>query len=224
MVAFATATGLHEVPADGGQPKQLTTLASGGSISYAWPCIVPTADAVLFSILDWSRGLQGAKIAAVSRRTGEVRTLVEGAFGAHVLPNGYLVFARANGTLEAVRFDARRLALLGRPTPVLEGVRVEPGGETDVAISRTGSLVYLPASTINRRLMRLTAKDVRRHSWIIPRFLSFLLSLRMRSTSLSECSSLPGLNLWVYDLERGVGVRLTSAGTIDGACLEPRRP
>ena len=215
MVAFATATGLQEVPADGGQPKQLTTLASGGSISYAWPCIVPTADAVLFSILDWSRGLQGAKIAAVSRRTGEVRTLVEGAFGAHLLPNGYLVFARANGTLEAVRFDARRLALLGRPTPVLEGVRVEPGGETDVAISRTGSLVYLPASTINRRLMRVDREGRTTPLLDHTAFFEFP-TLSPDAKHLAVRVFEPsGLNLWVYDLERGVGVRLTSAGTID---------
>jgi Tol biopolymer transport system component len=212
MIAFVTETGLQEVPADGGQPKQLTKLAPGGSITHGWPCIVPTADAVLFSILDWSQGLQGAKVAAVSRRTGEVRTLVEGAFSARVLPSGYLVFARANGTLEAVRFDARRLALLGRPTPVLEGVRVEPGGETDVAISRTGSLVYLPASTINRRVMRV---DREGHATPLLNHTAFYefptlspdgkhLAVRVFEPS--------GLNLWVYDLERGAGVRLTSGG------------
>jgi serine/threonine-protein kinase len=215
MIVFVTETGVQEVSAEGGQPRQLTKLPPGQSITHAWPCIVPTGDAVLISILDWTKGLQGSRVAALSRRTGEVRTLVEGAFNARVLPNGYLIFMRANGTLEAARFDAKRVALLGRPVPVLEGVRVEPGGETDVALSRSGSLVYLPTSTLNRRVMRVDREGRTTPLLDHTAFYEFPtlspdgkhLAVRVFEPS--------GLNLWVYDLERGAGVQLTSVGTID---------
>ncbi|HEX9755394.1 MAG TPA: protein kinase [Gemmatimonadales bacterium] len=212
-IVTTTETGLRQIPADGGPSTELTTVPSGSHLDHAWPSVVPSADAVLFTVLDWSRGLQAARVAAVLRRTKEVRTLVEGAFAARVLPNGYLVFARANGTLEAARFDPKRLLLLGKPVPVLDGVRIEPAGETDIAISRTGLLFYLPASTLDRRVIRIDRAG--RATPLLDRtafyeFPTVAPDGRHLAVRVFEPS---GLNTWVYDLERGTGIRITAAGS-----------
>src|SRR5262249_3274759 len=50
-----------------------------------------------------------------------------------------------NGVLFAVRFDARRAEATGNPVAVLEGVaRSSTSGESQIAYSNTGSLIYIP--------------------------------------------------------------------------------
>jgi serine/threonine-protein kinase len=154
-VVYSSAPGLRRVSADGGEAQQITEVSDTGYIDHLWPVIVPSGDAVLFTIHDWRRGLQGAQVAAVVLETGEVRQLIPGAFSPRLLSTGHLLFSRADGTVEAVRFDASGLELLGQPVPVVEGVQVEPAGETDLAVSQDGSVVYLPGSAMNRRLMRV---------------------------------------------------------------------
>ncbi len=68
-------------------------------------------------------------------------------FGAspHWLPNGYLVFAAGDGVMTALPFDGKRRRVLGEPTPIVTGVRMEAGfGYADFAISRNGTAVYVP--------------------------------------------------------------------------------
>jgi serine/threonine protein kinase/Tol biopolymer transport system component len=214
-IAFETETGLQMVPVEGGPAKQITKVPPRSGITHSWPFILPSGDAVLFSIIGWSQGLENAQVAAVTLRTGEVRTLVDGAFSARLLPTGHLLFARPNGTLEAVRFDAKHLKLLGKPVPVLDSVRVEPGGENDIAISGTGTLVYLPSSTINRRLMRVDRTGLATPLLDHTAFYEFpTLSPDGRRLAVRIFEP-AGLNIWVYDLQRGSGVRLTSAGSAE---------
>ncbi|HEY6926166.1 MAG TPA: hypothetical protein VI653_21970, partial [Steroidobacteraceae bacterium] len=212
-IVFGTTTGLQMVSAAGGPRKRLTTLTTGSHVSHAWPFILPNEDAVLFSIIDWNRGLENARVAAVRVRTGEVRILVDGAFSARLLPTGHLLFARPTGTLEAAPFDAKHLELLSKPVPVLDSVRVEPGGENEIAISGTGTMVYLPFSTINRRLMRVdragVAKPLLDHTAFYE-FPTMSPDGRQVAVRIFEPS---GLDVWAYDLQRGSGVRLTSAGS-----------
>ena len=61
------------------------------------------------------------------------------------ISTGHIVFARPN-SLWAVPFDPERLELTGSPAPILEDIRVNPGGLANYAIADDGSLVYLPGS------------------------------------------------------------------------------
>jgi len=61
--------------------------------------------------------------------------------------SGHLVY-NAAGTIRAVRFDPRRLEVLGEPLPVVEQVMTgSAGGEAGFSVSTTGTLVYVPASS-----------------------------------------------------------------------------
>jgi serine/threonine-protein kinase len=57
--------------------------------------------------------------------------------------SGFLVYGAA-GALRAVRFDPDRLTILGDPVPVVEQVLISPIGGANAALSRDGSLVFVP--------------------------------------------------------------------------------
>jgi roadblock/LC7 domain-containing protein len=91
-----------------------------------------------------------ARIVVQSLRTGERKTLIEGGSDGRYVPTGHIVYA-VGGTLRAAAFDLRRLATSGRAAPVVEGVArtkfaTLPTGSAHVAVSGTGTLVYLPGA------------------------------------------------------------------------------
>jgi eukaryotic-like serine/threonine-protein kinase len=77
--------------------------------------------------------------------SGEQRVLIRGASDARYVSTGHLVYS-VGGVLFAVRFDLSHLALNGAPVPIIEGVgRGAPAtGATQVAVSETGTLAYVP--------------------------------------------------------------------------------
>jgi hypothetical protein len=74
--------------------------------------------------------------------TRESRRLGRG-IGPRLLTTGHLVYAQPNGSLWASQFDADRLAVVGRPQQVLDGVRVEALTAVQLAIADTGRLAYV---------------------------------------------------------------------------------
>ena len=89
-------------------------------------------------------------MAVLDLRTGQRKTLVRGGSQAeYVDPSagkgeaGYLIYAAA-GTLRAVRFDPVRLEVLGDPVTVVERVMIKPSGAANYAVSRQGTLFYVP--------------------------------------------------------------------------------
>jgi serine/threonine-protein kinase len=141
-IVFATsdqATGLMAVPAGGGNPQPLTKPdVERGERDHYEPSFLPSARAVLFEITAGSP--DDAQIAVLDRTTNQVKRLLRGGNASYVDP-GYLVYSAA-GTLRAVRFDAKRLEVVGDPVPVLNQVNLAGGGASQYAVSRTGTLVY----------------------------------------------------------------------------------
>ena len=138
--------GIFRVSPNGGKPEQLVRLEDGYA---AWgPQMLPGGDAVLFTLVKAERGeptrWANAQVVVQSLTSGERKTLVDGGGDARYLPTGHLLFA-VSGTLFATRFDPAAQAILGDRVPVLVGVRRGPNGAAaDVALSNTGTLVYLP--------------------------------------------------------------------------------
>jgi dipeptidyl aminopeptidase/acylaminoacyl peptidase len=58
--------------------------------------------------------------------------------------DGALLWAQPNGVLLGATFDPRRRRLTGAPVSLVEGVRLAVGGPAQVAVSATGSMVYVP--------------------------------------------------------------------------------
>ena len=135
--------------------------AAGLDERRAWSVPFPIHPAgrpgVLFTIIEAGQ-VETAQVAVLDLKTGQRKTLVRGGSHAeYVDPSttstssgqagsgqaGYLVYAAA-GTLRAVRFDLARLEVVGDPVPVVEQVMAAPTGEANFAVSRGGTLVYVP--------------------------------------------------------------------------------
>jgi serine/threonine-protein kinase len=91
-----------------------------------------------------------AQVAVLDLATGRHKTLIHGGSQAeYVDPSagagqpGFLIYAAA-GTLRAVRFDAVRLEVLSDPMTVVEHVMIKPTGAANYAVSRQGTLFYVP--------------------------------------------------------------------------------
>src|SRR5213593_4651371 len=87
------------------------------------------------------------EIIAQSLKSGERRVLLNGGADARYLPTGHIVYA-FGGTLFAVPFNLRNLAVSGGAVPVLEGVLrpvpQSPGtGSAQFGASETGTLMYI---------------------------------------------------------------------------------
>jgi eukaryotic-like serine/threonine-protein kinase len=144
-IAFAASTGagLFSVAHEGGEPRSLTAIdQNANETAHRWPHFLPGGRAILFTVKSTNlASFDDAQIMVRSLDTGEQHPVAQGD-SAIYSPTGHLVYARA-GALYAVRFDAAQLAIRGAPVKVADGVITHPEtGGAQVAVSRTGTLVY----------------------------------------------------------------------------------
>ncbi len=213
---------LRVVDAGGGTPEPLTTLDAG--LGHLYPEILPDGRTVLFNEGRWIHALDLTS----GRRTNR---LVEGT-GARYASSGHLILSRQT-TLLAVPFDATRLEITGQVVPVVEGVAVErgSGGAAYVAVSRSGTLAYLPAARAYALVLaepdgteRLLSEDpVLENPQFSPNGQRLVVARTRRMGETPE--------LWMYDLESAApAFRLTSDGarapvwTPDGASVTYSHP
>ena len=146
-ILFATASsadGLMRVAAAGGEPRSVSKPEPGrGERDHILPSVLPGGRAALFTVV--ADTANTSKIAAIDLATGAVTPLVAAGSHAEFMAPGFLVFAAA-GSLRAVRFDAERLQVLTDAVPVLEGVMTAPSGAAYFAVSKSGSLLFVPGS------------------------------------------------------------------------------
>jgi eukaryotic-like serine/threonine-protein kinase len=132
--------GLQSIPASGGEPRSLTTPArEKGELGHYYPFTMPDGKAVLFTI---GSSPTASDIAALDLETGRYKTLLRGGSAAVFVEPAYLVYA-SGGTLQAVRFDPRRLEVRGESVPIIDQVMNTSVGDANFSVSRNGTLVYV---------------------------------------------------------------------------------
>jgi eukaryotic-like serine/threonine-protein kinase len=117
-----------------------------GAITHRWPQPLPGNEEVLFTISSSQVAFEGASIAAVSLKTGEIKILVRGGYFGRYAPTGestgHLLYVH-EGVLWGVPFDPTRLELRGTAAPILEDLAGDPNsGAGHFSFSRTGIFVY----------------------------------------------------------------------------------
>jgi serine/threonine-protein kinase len=137
--------GILRVGAGGGQPERVFS-AGQGEILHG-PQVLPDGRTVLFTVATntgddrWD----SAQIVAQSLRGGPRRVLVKGGSDGRYVNTGHLLYM-LGAILYAAPFDASTLAV-GTAVAVVSGVRRGTGGQTgatQLAVSETGTLVYVP--------------------------------------------------------------------------------
>jgi serine/threonine-protein kinase len=224
-IVFAPAydAGLWRVPAAGGVAEPLASPdATRGERTHRWPAILPGGRTVLYTVgtLDSPNDYDKARLDALSLATGERRVVLQGVNMARFVPPDTLVYARA-GVLSAVRFDPLRQAVVGQPTPVLEGVAGDPSsGATHFALASDGTLAVVrgAGSKVNRLLTLVdrngaaTQLPLAARGFRHPRFSpdGTRLAFSVGSTAMGVGSD---TDVWVYSFASGSLDRLTFDGS-----------
>ena len=131
----------------------------------------------------------------------------------HLTESGDLIYVQ-RGTLMAVPFNSKRLALAGSPVPVLEGVRVSTLGTAQYGVSATGTLVYISGgmqgSAARLVWVDRTGKEqllaASPHGYAYPRLSP---DGRRIAVAINETTQ----DVWLYDLARDALSRATFGGT-----------
>ena len=144
-IVFATSTGLHGVPADGGGVQALTTLDPAGRVRHRQPRVLP-GGSVLHTVT--RTGYPSRNELRILTPSGESRVLTEG-HSARLLDDGLLLYSRAeSGELWATRLEPDGSELRREPVRVMDGVDVNRGYQNLVAryaVSDDGTLLYFPS-------------------------------------------------------------------------------
>jgi serine/threonine-protein kinase len=128
----------------GGAPELLTRPdKSKGETDHVFPSFLPGERAVLFTIL--GERAAGAGVAVLDLATGQYKTLIRGGSHARYMAPGYLLYV-AGGSLQAVRFDAGSLQVIGEPLPLGERVMARSSGAVEFAVSPTGTFASIPTT------------------------------------------------------------------------------
>ena len=137
---------LERVSARGGQPQTLVTFAADEDVF--GPQFLPDGEHVLLTVSRRNAGVSGAQIVVQSLRSGERKTIVDNARDPHYVRTGHIVYA-VGVVLFAAPFDAVALEMRGAGVSMIEDVLGTdsvngPGAAAQVAVSNTGTLVYVP--------------------------------------------------------------------------------
>jgi eukaryotic-like serine/threonine-protein kinase len=202
------ATGIWKIPARGGPPTAVTTITT--EFQDRFPYIVPDGSTLFFS---GSTRLGEEQVFVQSLRTGE-RRLVGSGFSPHYLSTGHLVYVQS-GRLMAVRFDLARMQTEGAPTVVFEGIEETTWGTPQIALSPSGSILYIPASgaAAGNELVWLSL-DGKVES-TIPAAGRAYSSPRVSPDGRTIAAAIRGVptDIWQYDLARETWGRFTFDGT-----------
>ncbi|MGQ0704477.1 MAG: protein kinase domain-containing protein [Gemmatimonadales bacterium] len=213
VIVFSAAPGrLHQVKANGGQPRPIALADSSGPRAFLrWPEFLPDGKRLLLT----AGVVGGQETVILDLATGRV-TPVEGVgINPRFTETGSLVSFGQDGSALVTPFDWRRGRTTGPATPMLQGVRLSLQGSAKAAVSRGGSIVYLPMTAIHRQLVlvdrrgnpkALTTEQLR---FSDPRFSPDGRSIVY--TGLIAGSGLAG-EIWVLSLDRMVSTRLTFEG------------
>ncbi|HSC26063.1 MAG TPA: hypothetical protein VLD67_02245, partial [Vicinamibacterales bacterium] len=206
-IVFGSA-GLYQVSAAGGQPERLTTAdPEQGEVEHRWPEILPGGRAVLFTV--WTGSVDRSRIAVRSLATGRQDVLIDGASHARYLRDGYLAYS-LSGALMAAAFDPETLALTGERVPMQESLDTSVSGAADFAITRDGTLVFVPGAAGPERGLVWVDREGQVSSLIETREDYWLPRLSPDGNRLAVGI---GSDLWVFALGRLTRTRITFGST-----------
>ena len=202
------ATRLIRVPSTGGTPAPV---APGSDTPQArWPQVLPGGQAVLLTSSRTVADFNDAELIVQPLSGGAPKVVHRGGSYGRYLPSGHLVYVHA-GSLWAAAFDLDRLAVTGPPVLVIEGVTSNAAnGGAQVAVSASGTLVYLPGEETSGVPIHWMDRDGKTTplrslsaNWTA---LQFAPDGRRLALQIKMVGA--GADVWVYEWERDLFTRL----------------
>jgi eukaryotic-like serine/threonine-protein kinase len=218
QIIFGTiASGLFRVSASGGTPSPLTTPdVSRGESAHRWPQILPKGQLLFWSQGDKAEneGIFLTSLVKPNERTLILRTSVNAFYAPGGDGRNYLLWLRG-GTLLAQEFEPNTARLDGDPRVLADPVSsVVTASQMDATVSGSGQLLY---SASNPR---------GQFTWFDPagkalgtvgdpdEYFTFRLSPDGRNVAASRYGATGGSDLWLLNVDRGLGTRFTSRPAI----------
>jgi serine/threonine-protein kinase len=192
--------GLMRVSASGGACETLTAPEPKTREIHGKPQVLPGSRSVLFTI-----GVPGAydnaRTAVLDLKSRRYRVVANVGAAARYAPTGHLVYVRG-GTLYAVSFDWKRLAVTGAEAAVGGDVFYNPaGGFADYDFADSGLLVYRPPIPKLKTLEWRDRNGVAEPLLIPPRDYSLIqVSPDGRQAAVKIDKSFRNGDLWIVDL------------------------
>lgn len=199
---------LMRVPARGGRPQPVTTLAQG-EVSHRWPEFLPGGTHLLFAAAP-SIDFATARIFVQAIDSNERTELTEGSYPQYAT-SGHIVFAR-EANLMALPFDAGSRQPRGTATAIVTDLRVNSAAGSALFAVSENTLVYRPvtAAFVPRVLVWVEANGVEKALPIEPRpFLQPRLSPDGTRLAVTVGERRTDRNVWIYDFARGALSPLT---------------
>jgi Tol biopolymer transport system component len=206
-------TTLVQVSAQGGEPKPVEMKTEGSDVErHRFPYFLPDGRHFIFFREQkgiWAGSLDSPEIKLIS----DVRSV------AAYAPPGWLIFLQ-NDAVVAQAFDAGKLALTGEQIPIITGAK-NPPSVRRFSVSDNGVLVW--QGQWQRDYQLVWYDRAGRQSGVIDAPLKVAvgqspmlspdgkrLVVRREMSSGTGPTAGTGSNLWVVDLEKGTGLRITS--------------
>jgi eukaryotic-like serine/threonine-protein kinase len=197
---------LFQVPATGGEPKAVTIVdAAHGDFGHTSPSFLPDANHFLYRV-SVTTNPQGVWVGSLS--SPEVKQVLTDNTSALYASSGYLIFVR-NLTLTAQAFDADSLQLKGEAMPIIPQVVTDARGPGRYSVSNNGILVW--QSNWKREYQLLWFDREGKQVGSVGEVMNVASGQEPHlSPDGKRLVIKRDNNIWVIDLARDTGIRLTS--------------
>jgi Tol biopolymer transport system component/predicted Ser/Thr protein kinase len=196
---------LNWVPSAGGTPTAIVVKDSFSFGANEYPSPLPDGKSVLCG----SRGT----LKTISLDDGTVKILGVRGASPRYIKTGRLIFY-SDGSLNAVPFDPATRTTTGSPLPIVDGVLAEaPHFAAHYSVSSNGTLVYVAGTTdVDSRLIFAERGGTKTPLPFTPaQYGTFQISPDGRR--LAVLYKVLGMDLWVFDLDKGLRTRMSTDGT-----------
>jgi Tol biopolymer transport system component len=208
-IVVASTRGLLRVPTAGGEPELLAAPdPARGERAFGTPEALPGGRTVLFTVRP-VRAEAGIQVAMFDLETRTRKDLFSGGTQPRYVPVGYVVYASAAGTLQAIAFDSDRSEVRGEPRTLATNVMVNANGSANFAVSDNGTLVYVPGSTMTQRQLAWVTREGHEQLLSAPALQYAYPRLSPDGRRVALDVREPEGDVWVWDLERELLTRVT---------------
>ncbi|MDF1543566.1 MAG: protein kinase [bacterium] len=209
---------LYMVAASGGTPTQLLGIdREAGETTHSWPWFLPDGKNYLYlAQMSDKADIGGNYLLRVGNiETREAVTLFPVDARVQYCDPGFLVYFK-NGILLAQKFDPGTLEVIGEAKPLTDEVGVGEADRAEFGLSNQGTLAFQTNSSISfNKIIRVDRSGKELGQIGEPgSFDDIFLSPDESKLSMSVYDG-DQSDIWVYDLERDVGTRITFSEAAD---------
>jgi Tol biopolymer transport system component len=206
--------GLFRVSASGGPAVAFTRLEEGKHTTHRWPTFLPDGKHVLYLAANHANPRSEDSGIYVASLDGGAPRRVMPSYGSAQYTSGWLLTVRDTSLL-AFPFDAGRLTIEDKPVRVSDDVNFDLGvWRGSFTMSENGVLAYQLAQAGIGGQLTWCDSSGRRLSTVGEKSEAYSPQLSPDGRRALVILGDPNNDIWVYELERGVRTRLTTAAQV----------